>query len=289
MSYSISHRLFNCSLRLLSSKWRKNFPDSYFKAVAESYQILDRILKVTVRGHEFQIVIESETSRVRAERMPDHEPDTLDWIETFAPNDVFWDIGSNIGLFSLYAAKARGVQVVAIDPLPHNHSGIVRNLALNKLTAKVTPLCVAISAKVEIGQLYVPTESDTPGGGNVPFGQNTDNYGREVQQRYALQTIGMSVDDLLTILPVPFPNHIKLDIDGIQQKVIEGALKTLADTRVKSLMLELQPQNYRAIIELMQNIGFNYTKCAATRRGDKPEPDRGDTNHFFVRSHRAGQ
>lgn len=240
-------------------------------------------MKVAVRGTDFRIHIESETARIRASRMPVHEPDTLDWIETFEACDVFWDVGSNIGLFSLYAAKARDVRVVAIDPLPHNHYNIVRNLVLNDLTANVIPLCLAMSDRTDIGELFVPVEGDTPGGANVPFGKNTNNYGNEIAQKYGLQTVGLSIDSLLVTLPVPFPNHIKIDIDGIQDEVIRGGRMTFADERLKSAMLELQPHNYRSVIDLMAENGFDYVKCAATRKGEIAEPDRGDANHFFVR------
>ena len=89
-------------------------------------------------------------SHTRARQLHHREPDTLRWIESFEPGSVFWDIGSNIGVFSLYAAHVPGVRVVAFDPLADNFSTLNRNVTLNGLHDKVMVFCAAISAETKV-------------------------------------------------------------------------------------------------------------------------------------------
>ncbi len=55
--------------------------------------------------------------RYRAETFPTKEPETLEWIESFNEKSIFWDIGVNIGLYSIYAVKYNNAQVYAFEPL----------------------------------------------------------------------------------------------------------------------------------------------------------------------------
>lgn len=73
----------------------------------------------------------------------------------------------------------------------------------------------------------------------------------------AIQTY--SIDELIAIQAAPFPNHIKLDVDGIESLILAGAEKTLADARLLSVMVEVDEGNKRTtddIVELLKRKGF---------------------------------
>lgn len=82
------------------------------------------------------------------------EPETVQWIETFQKGDVFWDIGANIGAYSLVAAKYHHgqVPVVAIEPSFLNFSQLCKNIALNQCDDSITPFNIALSKKTQIGK-----------------------------------------------------------------------------------------------------------------------------------------
>ena len=73
------------------------------------------------------------------------EPETLDWIDSFSEGITFWDIGANIGLYSIYAASKKNCQVFSFEPSVFNLELLARNINLNKLQEKITiiplPLC----------------------------------------------------------------------------------------------------------------------------------------------------
>lgn len=72
-------------------------------------------MKITVNGKDLHFATPDARARWRVETLYTKEPDTIAWIERFEPNSVFWDVGANIGIYSLYAA-AFGHEVYAFEP-----------------------------------------------------------------------------------------------------------------------------------------------------------------------------
>ena len=68
------------------------------------------------------------------------EPETLDWIDKFENGKEkirFWDIGSNIGIYSIYAAlKFENIEVVSFEPSTSNLRLLTRNISINNLEEK---------------------------------------------------------------------------------------------------------------------------------------------------------
>ena len=67
------------------------------------------------------------------------EPETLEWIDNFSKsNIIFWDIGANIGLYSIYAAlKHKNIAVICFEASSNNLGILTRNVSINKLTHKI--------------------------------------------------------------------------------------------------------------------------------------------------------
>ena len=86
---------------------------------------------------EIKFLCPSEMAVHRARTATTREPDTIAWIDGFEPGSVLWDIGANVGVYSLYAALARDVRVVAFEPAAANFFLLTRNIALNGLNAKI--------------------------------------------------------------------------------------------------------------------------------------------------------
>ena len=61
-----------------------------------------------------------KTPEWRARTLLTKEPETIEWINTFSDKDVFWDIGANVGVYTLYAAL-RNIAVLSFEPSPSNY------------------------------------------------------------------------------------------------------------------------------------------------------------------------
>ncbi len=70
---------------------------------------------------------------------------------------VFWDVGSNIGLYSCYAAKARGIRVFACEPSVFNLELLAKNIYLNELVEKVVIVPLPLSDSIKTSTLNMST------------------------------------------------------------------------------------------------------------------------------------
>jgi FkbM family methyltransferase len=287
---SLKHRAFRGMLKTLERTVSMFSRDAYMQMAVEIVEELGRIAVVPTPEGVVRFHCDSEVARIRANGMLVREPDTLDWIRTFTPGDVFLDIGSNVGVFSLFAAVARNATVIACDPLPHNNYAITRNAILNGVSERIIPMGVALTDVPGTAALSVPGVADATGGAGGTYGEFYDNYQNTIDASYKLTVPGISVDRMIEIYGLPIPTHIKMDIDGIQEKVIAGAAKTLSDSRVKSAMIELQPTdndpNTRAcelILAAMEQAGFTLRKTVRTSPNGSDDPAVSPTNNFFYK------
>jgi len=202
------------------------------------------------------------------------EPDTNRWIEQFDDGDVFWDIGANVGVYSLYAAR-RGLKVCAFEPSAMNYFVLARNVQLNRFDDRIVFLNVAVSEHSKLDALYM--SSTVIGAAQHQFGRPQDastaikrsSYGQENAFRQSV--LGYSIDDLVTKLGLHFPNHIKVDVDGNEAEIIRGARTTLRDPRLKSVLIEIRPdERQNNITEELMSVGFALDQ-------------RDDMNHIFRR------
>ena len=84
------------------------------------------------------------------------EPETVAWIDQHVEDgETLWDIGANIGLYTLYAALKPQVTVVAFEPSAASFATLVRNLELNKMDDRVSAYCLAFSDTTKLDALHM--------------------------------------------------------------------------------------------------------------------------------------
>lgn len=188
------------------------------------------------------------------------EPWTTDWIErSVKQEDVFYDIGANVGAYALIAAavtqgKAR---IFAFEPSFSTFSALNRNVILNGYEEAVTCLPFALWSDTK---LDVFNYRDTQSGaafhsvGKMPFGK-----GDQAEPAARMPIALFRLDDLVQQLGLPPPNHIKIDVDGAECHVLDGAARTLADSALRSVMIEVsetEPGNDAQIRDVFARNGF---------------------------------
>jgi FkbM family methyltransferase len=176
----------------------------------------------------------------RADTYATKEPDTIRWIDSFVrPGDVLYDVGANIGQYALYAARRLEgkCRVLAFEPEALNYAKLNRNIVLNGLTEKVTAYCLAVADRTAIDYFYV--KSFAPGAALHTWGRPVTQGEAAFPPKNRQGTMGVSLDDLTERFGLPFPAHIKVDVDGIEESVVKGARKVLADRRLKTVLIEV--------------------------------------------------
>lgn len=220
------------------------------------------------RRHEILLNVESELDLYRA-RACWKEPETVRWLEeSLAPGAVLYDIGANVGAYAMIASKfcRNQVTVHAFEPSFATYSQLCRNVILNRCQGSIMPhmLCLTDATK----PVVFGYGSLTAGSALHTVRNAADARADEFKAVYEQQMLGFSIDDLVSRFGFPIPNHIKLDVDGAELDVLRGAVQTLSDPRVTSLLVEVGTGARRAdaVLELLRSLGFE--PIARSDRGD---------------------
>lgn len=218
----------------------------------------------------------------RVETLYTKEPDTIDWINKMGPEDVLFDVGANMGQYSMLAAK-RGVRVHAFEPESQNFALMCRNISVNKLGDLITPWPVALTARNGLGDFHVT--SLMPGGSCNTFGMKVNYQLQEKDFAFKQGCWGMQMDDFVMQEDRPDirPTHIKIDVDGIEHLVLHGAVIALG--YAKSVLVETNthlPQHI-AIESFMNERGFAPDLPTAEIARRKEGPFEGIGNVIYYR------
>jgi FkbM family methyltransferase len=265
-------RLASLPLRLLDAQTRSQ---------AIELLVDDAIADVDVSGTHLRFFAPSALLRARAAGLQQKEPDMIAWLDSLPADAVLWDVGANVGVFSLYAAATRHCTVLAFEPSAPNFYVLTRNIQLNQFDSQVLAYCVALAGTTELGVLNL--DSAQLGAALSQFGDAGDvsRYaGRASHLVHGM--VGFSIDDFVARFSPSFPTHLKIDVDGLEWPIIQGAIRTLSDSRLQSVMIELsltdRAERDRAIAVLAEaGLLFVSSGVVQGHAGEQA------ANHLFVR------
>ena len=132
---------------------------------------MSRVKEVSHDGLILKFSVPNALNRYRVESFSTKEPETLKWIDCFPKNTVLWDIGANVGLYSIYAAKKKNCRVVAFEPSVFNLELLARNLFMNNLQDQVTIAPIALSDGLRASLMRMTT---------TEWGGALSTFGKEV-------------------------------------------------------------------------------------------------------------
>ncbi len=211
------------------------------------------------------------------------EPDTIEWISDFQPGEVFLDIGANVGMYTIWAAKTRNVRTFAFEPESQNFALLCRNIVMNGLTENVIAYCMALSDTSSYSLLHL-SEFEI-GSSCHSFGEKVDHHLKRRDTKLSQGCVSTTLDALVADGVLPVPTHIKIDVDGIEHKVLAGCKSVLGDPRLKSVLVEINThlEQHRKIIDDMQALGFSYSDAQVAKAQRTEGAFEGVGNYVFHR------
>lgn len=178
------------------------------------------------------------------------EPLTMEWINTFmTSNQVFLDIGANVGTFSIIAGK-HGCLVYGFEPVLSCYNLLVYNIFCNQLETKVFPFPYAVSSQDGTGVMYVNDSALWVGKSSL--GHPNLVNGRVFSEKKCLVC---TVDGFCKEMGIT-PNHIKIDVEGGEKDVLDGMTYTITQKNLVSVMVEVFDVNSRLVDKFFTNNGF---------------------------------
>jgi len=249
----------------------------------EQYEKLVPACVVEHEGIRMRFWTPSVTTRMRVDTIRTKEPWTLEWIGAFAEGETLVDVGANVGMYTIWAAATRKARVVAFEPEAQNYALLNRNIQLNDVASRVTAYCVGLSDRAGLSALHMADMS--VGGSNHALGEALDFEHKPMRTNFVQGSIAATLDQLVSSGAVPVPNHVKIDVDGFEPRVIAGARETLKDARVKSLLVEINRNldDHVAAVSNLQAMGFALDPAQVARAERKSGPFKGVAEHVFRR------
>ena len=216
---------------------------------------INQVKTTTIRGHQFAFSFVEDTWLPRrfldVEKL---EPDTLTWIDQATFGSILWDIGANVGGYSIYAAKSRQMRVFAFEPSPFNLEFLARNIWLNNMEKQVTVIPNALAEFISISPFEMK-RIEWAGSGST---FNESAVTEMKSSGFTYTTIGLPADKVCATFQVPQPQFIKLDVDGIESLILAGATQILSTAT--SVLIEVQDSDAER-----QKIGEQLTRAGLTK------------------------
>lgn len=196
---------------------------------------MKRTQTVSHHGLNLRFAVPNALNKYRADTFSIKEPETLEWIDGIPESAIVWDIGANVGLYSVYAAMRRNCRVFSFEPSVFNLELLARNIFLNALTSRITIVPLPLAEKLELSTLNM-TNMEW-GGALSTFGQSYGHDGQTMSKVFEVPTIGLSMVDAVERLRIPPPDYIKMDMDGIEHLILKGGKPVLL--KAKGILIEI--------------------------------------------------
>lgn len=238
--------------------------------------------KIWHRDREMSFITDEKDSGfadMRAATLLTKEPETIKWLDTLHPNDVFWDVGACLGTYTIYAAIMAECKVYGFEPSANNFFRLQQNVFLNEVEDLVSVYPIAIGTKLKYDSLLYNQPYVIGSSGNDV---KSSKYARKPNRHRG----GCVVDSINNLVNrgLEYPTYLKIDVDGTEPDVINGALKVLPN--LKSILIELYStkKNDLKLVKKIESRGFYLDEelfNISAERHDKTERWSGMRNYIF--------
>jgi FkbM family methyltransferase len=163
------------------------------------------------------------------------------------PSTVVYDVGANVGFLTVIAARFTGAagRVIAFEPLAENFKMLQRNVQLNGF-AHVVAKNVALADRDGTAAFRISSDST--------FGALVDTAVKVHNEIGRTEVALCRMDSIVQQDSLPLPNLIKMDVEGAEAMVLDGALNTIQKAR-PILLIELHGTN-AVIAEKLNALGY---------------------------------
>lgn len=193
--------------------------------------------------------------------------------------DLFVDVGANVGSYSILGGAVAGARGIAFEPVPGTYRRLVENMRINALDETVT--CLNRGVGAQPGRLRFSSDADTTNHA-LAAGEQCEN------------PVEVVIDTLDNSLRGRSPLLMKIDVEGYETPALEGGQAALADAALRAVIMELNGSGSRygydetRLLEMMFDHGFEsyaYDPFARTLAA-LPEKNNSQGNTLFIRDRR---
>lgn len=180
----------------------------------------------------------------------------------------FLDVGANVGSYTILASAVGGQRTLALEPVEETHRKLLRNVQANEIESLVSAPLTAAGGEAGI----------------LRFSSDRDTTNQVVSGEYAGEVVDVPVCSLDNLIDehIEFPEFWKIDVEGFENEVLSGASDSLADPRLKVVLLEAEEEEIARVMSLH---GFQRAVYDAFSRHLSIGDDQDSVNnHLWIRN-----
>jgi FkbM family methyltransferase len=188
------------------------------------------------------------------------EKDLINWINTFKNKDTFYDIGSNVGMFSIYAAKKK-INVFSFEPHYANLETFLYNIRLNNVQKNIISFPILLSDKIKVEKFFLRDLTSSAAKNEIAHKKSKYILGEKINFRsknksiqknilksaLTINTFTNTLDNIIDKYNILRPTKVKIDVDGAELMILKGFKNNLQ--YVSEIMIEMYERD------------VNYFKC----------------------------
>lgn len=198
-------------------------------------------------------------------------------LHAMSPQDLFVDVGANVGSYTILACGVRGGRGYCFEPVPTTYRRLLDNITLNGLSSRVAALNIGVSDRD--GELAFSTD------------QNCTNHVLAAEEE-GIGSTRVPVRTLDSVLPAECPFLMKIDVEGFETPVLDGAVAILENPSLQSIIMELNGSGTRygyddeQILRKVRRFGFAPHEYDPFRRKLRPltGKETSEGNTLFIRN-----
>lgn len=170
-------------------------------------------------------------------------------IHLLRAGDLFLDAGANSGVFTILACGVVGANGIAVEPVPSTFQRLTDHVLLNRIGSRVA--CFQSGLGAESGTIEFTSGLDTINHAVAPGEENAGD------------TVSVSVTTIDEICHDQVPALVKIDVEGYESFVLDGAARTFHSPELKAVVMEVNGSGERYgmsdrdLIKRMLDLGFH--------------------------------
>ena len=108
---------------------------------------------------------------------------------------------------------------------------------------------------------------------------------KPIASKYKQGIFSTTLDDLCSMWKIETPTYIKIDVDGIESKIISKSINVLSSKLLKSVLIEINENRDedKQIIKTMKSLKFQYDYSQVNDARRKSGPHEGYAEYLFYR------
>lgn len=213
-----------------------------FNKIFSIIKNIDKFEVVNVEKNKKIFFLDSNwITRYRLRTFYTKEPETIEWIKNFN-NGIFWDIGSNIGLYSLYASiLIPNLKVYSFEPSVLNLEMLIKNIYRNNKEDEIIVITNPLAYLNRIDSFNLST---------IEKGGANSSFGNKIKNKISFKTNSVNAKRLKEQYYLEEPNYVKIDVDGNEYEILKSILETFSN--IQTFLVEVN-NNKKEIFKLMEN------------------------------------